>query len=277
MAAENYAASLKHVLVHEGGYVNHPADPGGETNKGVTIAVYRGYRQRKGLTPQSVRYISDAELNEIYRLQYWNAIRGDTLPRGVDYVVFDGAVNSGPSQSVKWLQAALGCRVDGNMGEATIAAIEAVSDYTDLIADICARRMAFLRSLRTWGTFGTGWTRRVSGVKSVGIGMVQHVPVRMNPPPLIPEKPAPKAMPTSIAKPDTAENIRDGGFSLGALTEVANQLMPFQDYSHIIRYAVVGLMVLAAVAAIYAIIRKRRVSQVETGEATATVPDMEQP
>lgn len=274
MASSNFPAALKHVLVHEGGYVNHPADPGGATNKGVTYRVYDAYRTRKNLPRQSVRNISDDEVQEIYRLQYWNAIRGDALPRGVDYVVFDGAVNSGPFQSVKWLQAALGCKVDGNMGEATMLAIEACSDHKRLIADICARRMAFLRNLNTWGSFGTGWTRRVSGVKAVGTGMVMQEPVRFVAR-IEEDEIAPKAPPTQMNKPDTAENIRDGSFGLGTAAEVANQLMPFQDYSKVIRYIVVGLLVLAAIAAVYAIVRKRRLKQVDAATAKDDVPPAE--
>ncbi|WP_246677573.1 glycosyl hydrolase 108 family protein [Mesorhizobium sp. B2-3-12] len=95
------------MLAHEGGYSNHPADPGGATMKGVTQRVYDGYRKSKGLSTRSVKGIQTAELNEIYDRQYWDAVKGDLLPAGVDYVVFDGAVNSGPGRSIMWLQQAL--------------------------------------------------------------------------------------------------------------------------------------------------------------------------
>ncbi|MFC0284822.1 glycoside hydrolase family 108 protein [Camelimonas abortus] len=168
MAASTYKEALSAVLKHEGGYVNHPADPGGATNRGVTQRVYDAERKRRGLPTRSVRQITDAELQAIYRQQYWEKIRGDDLPPGVDYVVFDGAVNSGVAQSAKWLQRALGVRVDGIIGNATIAACWDVKDHDALIADICARRMAFLQALKTWPTFGKGWSRRVSDVLRTG-------------------------------------------------------------------------------------------------------------
>ena len=171
MAASNFDLSLKRVLIHEGGWSNHPNDPGGPTNRGVIQRVYDGYRDRKGLARQTVRNISDAEIGEIYRLQYWSAIRGDDLPEGIDYVVFDGAVNSGPVQSAKWLQRALACSADGHIGEGTIDALRMCGDYDQLVNQICDQRLRFLRSLRTWDTFGVGWSRRVADVRKNGLAM----------------------------------------------------------------------------------------------------------
>ncbi|AOO81673.1 glycoside hydrolase family 108 protein [Bosea vaviloviae] len=169
MTTQNFAAALKRVLVHEGGKVDHPRDPGGRTNQGVIQRVYDGYRARKGRPKHDVYLMETTERDEIYRAQYWDAVRGDDLPAGIDYVVFDGAVNSGPAQSVKWLQRALGgVKVDGEFGEATLAAVAAHPDHDALIAAICARRMAFLKALRNWSTFGRGWTSRVSGVRAIG-------------------------------------------------------------------------------------------------------------
>ncbi|GBU19676.1 MULTISPECIES: glycoside hydrolase family 108 protein [unclassified Methylobacterium] len=168
MSAERYNEALKRVLVHEGGYVNDPRDPGGATMKGVTQRTYDGYRKRLGLPSRPVSQITSAEVGEIYRRQYWAAVRGDELPAGIDYVLFDGAVNSGPVQSIKWLQRALGVSVDGVLGEATVAAAEAYPDHDALVAAILARRLAFLRSLKTWGAFGKGWGRRVAEVQAIG-------------------------------------------------------------------------------------------------------------
>ncbi|MDR6874795.1 lysozyme family protein [Bosea sp. BE125] len=169
MTAQNFSKALKAVLVHEGGKANHPRDPGGRTNQGVIQRVYDGYRARKGRLKRDVYLMEPVERDEIYRAQYWDAVRGDDLPPGVDYVVFDGAVNSGPTQSVKWLQRALGgVKVDGDLGEATLAAVAAHPDHDALIAATCARRMAFLKALRTWPDFGKGWMGRVTGVRSLG-------------------------------------------------------------------------------------------------------------
>lgn len=166
MAVANFAASLKLVLVHEGGWSNHPADPGGATMKGVIQTVYNAYRRGRNLPQQSVRFIGDDELLDIYRYQYWNLIRGDALPRGLDYCVFDGAVNSGWSQSGKWLQRALGSyykgRIDGFIGMLSIDAVDQHPDKAALIRSYCANRLGMLRALRTWPVFGRGWFRRVN-------------------------------------------------------------------------------------------------------------------
>lgn len=168
----NYEASLKRVIVHEGGYVNHPKDPGGATMKGVTQRVYDAYRRRRQLPTQAVRGISAAEIADIYRTQYADKIRFDALPKGVDYVVFDGAVNSGPAQSVKWLQRALGVADDGVIGNVTMERAKNHPRPADLIRDICAQRMKFLKQLKTWKTFGKGWTNRVSDVERSGLAML---------------------------------------------------------------------------------------------------------
>lgn len=172
MTGSSFAQALKLVLVHEGGYVNHPADPGGATMKGVTQGVYDAYRGGKGQAPRGVRQISNAEVEDIYRRQYWVAIRGDELAAGVDYAVFDYAVNSGPGKAVKDLQRALGVRVDGVIGIGTLQALTAADDAR-LIGDLCDRRLKFLKSLRTWKTFGVGWARRVAGVRQAALGMVR--------------------------------------------------------------------------------------------------------
>lgn len=169
--------ALELVLVHEGGFSNHPADPGGATMKGVIQRVYDAFRQRKGQPPRSVKQLAEDELQEIYRQLYWNKIDGDELPAGIDYCVFDGAVNSGPHQSALWLQRAinkvLGKKmlvVDGNIGPATLAATEEASilsaQLDALIDAICDQRMAFLKRLKIWPTFGKGWTRRVADVRA---------------------------------------------------------------------------------------------------------------
>ena len=111
--AKEFARSLAKVLQSEGGFSNHPDDPGGATMKGVTQRVYDAYRDRSGHPHRSVRYIDTAELQDIYRSSYWNTARLDKFPAGVSYVVFDGNVNSGVKQSVLWLQRALGVNADG--------------------------------------------------------------------------------------------------------------------------------------------------------------------
>lgn len=168
MTASSFDEALKRVLVHEGGYVNHPADPGGATNKGVTQRVYDGWRRRAGKPTRSVKQITGDDVKAIYEFQYWDKIRADEMPRGVDYVVFDGAVNSGPGQSVKWLQRALGITADGVVGAVTLEVLNGHPDHDALIADIMSRRLAMLKGLRTWRTFGAGWSKRVANVLAHG-------------------------------------------------------------------------------------------------------------
>ena len=162
MTKSNFEPSLALVLAHEGGFVDHPKDPGGPTNKGVTQRVYDGYRTANKLATRSVKVISDKEVGEIYRQQYWGAIRGDELPQGLDYAVFDFAVNSGVTRAIRNLQLCLGVVADGHFGNVTLSAVNRAKP-SDLIIALCGRRMEFLRSLATFGTFGKGWTRRVVG------------------------------------------------------------------------------------------------------------------
>lgn len=156
------------VLRYEGGYVNHPRDPGGPTNKGITQRTYDAWRVKRGDGPRDVRDITDAEVKAIYRANYWDEVRGDDLPPGVDLVVYDFAVNSGPSRAIRTLQAALGVAADGRIGDQTLAAIKAADDHDAIVADICARRLAFMRRLSMWSTFGKGWSARVANVQQNG-------------------------------------------------------------------------------------------------------------
>jgi lysozyme family protein len=178
MAKTSFKPSLSLTLAHEGGFVNHPKDPGGATNKGVTQKVYDDYRVRKGEATRSVRYITSAEVNDIYKNQYWDAAKCDALPAGLDYAVFDYAVNSGAGRAIKDLQRTINSvgnmvgtttkiGVDSQIGSATINAACAIAaiDEVALIEAYCNRRMDFLHSLKTFGTFGKGWTRRVLGDK----------------------------------------------------------------------------------------------------------------
>jgi len=168
MSAANYKPSLSLVLAHEGGFVHHKLDPGGATNKGVTQKVYDSYRAVKGLKSQTVRLISNIEVEEIYRTNYWRLVRGDNLPAGVDYCVFDFAVNSGVSRSVRYLQRVVGVNDDAIIGDMTLEAVYNMARKNEegLIATLCANRLIFLKSLNTFPTFGKGWTRRVIGLQA---------------------------------------------------------------------------------------------------------------
>ena len=158
---ENYAQALKQVLKYEGGYVDHPKDPGGPTNKGVTQAVYDSWRKSQNLPTQTVRNIADSEVAAIYKNLYWDRVNGDNLPTGVDFAVFDYAVNSGVSRAAKSLQSVVGVTQDGVIGPATIQATKAY-----VAVAVTNNRLAFMKSLSIWPTFGKGWSARITDVKN---------------------------------------------------------------------------------------------------------------
>ena len=159
---------LAEVLRHEGGYADHPSDPGGATNMGITIGTLSDWIGRPA-SKQDVRDLTQADAAGIYRAKYWQPIRGDALPPGVDLAVFDLAVNSGVGRAVKMLQGALGVAQDGTIGPVTLAALAKAPGQATVIIDLCAARMRFLRSLKTWPTFGKGWTRRVEEVEAAAM------------------------------------------------------------------------------------------------------------
>lgn len=163
----NWDRCLRHVLKDEGGYVNHPRDPGGRTNLGVTQRVWEVYIGHK-VTEEEMRALTVEKVKPLYKRNYWDACNGDFLPLGVDLVVFDYAVNSGVARSLKTLQKVVGTEADGRAGPDTMRALQ---DYINrqgprgLIDALCESRMKFLRALGTWNDFGKGWTRRVARVR----------------------------------------------------------------------------------------------------------------
>jgi lysozyme family protein len=173
MAAWTYDEALERLLAHEGGYTNHPSDPGGPTNFGITIHDYRKYIDPAG-TAADVRRMSVADAKAIYKSKYWNAMRCDELPAGVDYAVFDYGVNSGIGRAPKVLKRALGLDAsDSNVTPQVIAA--ARSRNAKAVVDaICNERLRFLQALRTWPVFGTGWGRRVREVRAAATAMTQR-------------------------------------------------------------------------------------------------------
>jgi lysozyme family protein len=167
----NFARALQLVLVNEGGWSDNPADPGGATMKGVTLANFRRY-VKPSASKADLHAITDDQLATVYRRFYWDAVAGAQLPDGVDYAVFDFAVNSGPGRAAKYLQSVVGAGQDGRIGPATLAAINARP--TDVVIDALQdARLAFLRRLPTWPTFGRGWSSRVKSVRTQALAMVR--------------------------------------------------------------------------------------------------------
>lgn len=165
----NFDRSLAEVLGHEGGYVNDPHDPGGETNMGIS---------KRSYPKENIRGMTRARAAAIYRRDFWDAVAGDDLPAGLDLVAFDAAVNSGPIRGAKWLQTALGVAADGKIGPATIAA--ARKAHPEAVIDrATSARLAWLRTLPTWGRFGKGWARRVDSIHEEASAMAKapRIPV----------------------------------------------------------------------------------------------------
>jgi len=248
---QNFPEALARVLVHEGGYVNHPKDPGGATNKGITHRVYDAWRRAQGLAPRDVREITDDEVAAIYRAQYWAAIRGDDLPAGLDYAVFDFAVNSGPSRAAKFLQHILGVSEDGHIGEITLAAIRGKS-VPQLILALCEARLAWLKRLKTWPTFGRGWERRVREVEAVALRMAGKTdraePVATPAPGKSGETPRATATLMDVARDPAA--MTAGASAIGSLTALSQGNGPVQ-------WAVAVALVLAALVAVWWLVRGR--------------------
>lgn len=191
----NFQRALKLVLKHEGGWSDHPADPGGATNKGVTLATFRRY-VKADASKADLRAITDEQVATVYYRHYWAAVMAHELPSGLDYAVFDFAVNSGPGRAAKYLQAIVGAKQDGRVGPETLKAV-AKHNAGTLINSLCDRRMAFLKGLKTWPTFRKGWTTRVADVREQALAWVGkpadikkvEVPVEVEvEKPVVPEK-----------------------------------------------------------------------------------------
>lgn len=161
----NFKAALAHVLLSEGGYVNNPKDPGGMTNLGCTKAVWEEFVGHP-VSETDMRELTPADVAPLYKRKYWDKVAGDDLPAGLDYCVFDAAINSGPGRAAKWLQEVAGVKADGSIGPATLKAIDAFSPL-EIIAQYNDKRLQFLESLPTFATFGKGWSNRVSSVQSI--------------------------------------------------------------------------------------------------------------
>ena len=167
---ENFEEALKAILKHEGGWSNHKSDPGGMTNLGVTKKVWEawvgkavGEKEMRALTPDTVA--------PMYRKKYWDAVKADELPTGLDYLMFDFAINAGPGRAIKTMQKAIGTTPDGAIGPKTMAALKA-ADPTDLIAKFSIEKELFYKALPTFATFGRGWLRRVDEAKSHAVTML---------------------------------------------------------------------------------------------------------
>jgi lysozyme family protein len=169
----NFEKCLEMLLVHEGGFVNDSRDNGGMTNLGVTIKVWEEWVGHP-VSEKEMRNLTPTMVAPLYKRKYWDACRANELVPGLDYCVFDVAVNSGVGRAIKLLQQTVGATPDGGYGSITSALVkEAEKDPIKLIELFSAKRLEFLQTLKSFPTFGKGWTRRVVEVKEKALEMVR--------------------------------------------------------------------------------------------------------
>lgn len=166
MTAANFPTCLRFTLREEGGWVDNPLDNGGPTMKGITFATFRAHFLDATLT--DLRTITDTEVSEIYRNGYWNAVKADDLPTGVDLSAFDFGVSAGPGRSIRLLQSAIGVSPDGILGPLSMRAVRAM-DPLVVIGNLWRRQMTYYVSLSTFGTFGKGWTSRTDARRAAAL------------------------------------------------------------------------------------------------------------
>ena len=163
--SNRFSEALEVILHHEGGYVNHPKDPGGETNLGVTKRVYEDFGGTKDM-----KELTKEDVEPIYKKNYWDRVKGDNLPEGLDLCIFDFAVNAGPGRAAKFLQKLIGVTQDGGIGPQTLGALQSAIgedvriQTREMIEKYQSMRQEYYESLSTFETFGRGWTRRVDEV-----------------------------------------------------------------------------------------------------------------
>jgi len=174
--ADTFGTCVAFTLREEGGYVDNPADPGGATNMGVTLATLCQWADDPQLGATQVRDMTVRTARAIYRGLYWNPLRADALPCGVDLSVFDMGVNAGTWRSARLLQRVLGFtgdEVDGSIGPITLGAA-AKFDARALVDDLAERQATFYRSLAEFSIFGEGWLNRCRARKEAALGMIEH-------------------------------------------------------------------------------------------------------
>lgn len=166
-----FETCLPLILVHEGGYVDNKHDNGGATNLGVTQATLAAWRDHP-VTKADVKALTPAIVAPIYEANFWKACAADRMPDGLDYALFDFAVNSGPGRAKKYLQLAAGVAADGAIGPATLAAVFKIGPR-EMIKRLTAKRQDFLKALSDYVHFGPGWWRRVNEVQAKALEMVK--------------------------------------------------------------------------------------------------------
>ena len=166
-----FSDCLAFTLKEEGGFSNNPNDPGGATMCGVTLNVYRAWKNNQSLTPDDLKNISQQELSDLYSQKYWVPSSCDKLPIGISLSVFDMSVNAGVGRSIRLLQSSIGAISDGSIGPQTLSKV-ASFDATDVINKLADQHTSFYKSLPAFKYFGKGWLSRVDSRKQAALDMV---------------------------------------------------------------------------------------------------------
>lgn len=280
----SYAEAIRRLLLSEGGYINHPSDPGGPTNFGITLTDYRKY-VKPSATAADIRAMKVEEARVIYRAKYWGAIRADELPAGVDYCLFDYVVNSGTGRAPKVLQRVMGIAVSGRVDDATVRAA-AARDAAAMVTSICDERLRFLQGLKTWPVFGKGWARRVAEVKAAALVMARRAalpaaasaapktdtaPVTRAPS-IVPEAPPPTRtagkgeVPESAGLKNAVKVSGPGGFATFIVSAKAWVI------AHPIETGLIAAVVVVAVVGIVWLVNRWRQARQERPMAVHMVP-----
>jgi lysozyme family protein len=272
----NFDTCLAREMVYEGGYSNNPKDPGGPTMKGVTQRVYNTFRAKNGQPVAAVSKINDNEVQQIYKSMYWDKIDGDTLADGVDFCIFDAAVNSGVGGATSWAQGALGIEVDGNFGQKTMDALTQ-ADPEDFIRKFCSHRLGSLQRLRTWSDFGKGWSARISNVQKISLSMAEGgmvtdpVPVHVLGGQV---KTRLSDVPVSATAAIATHAATVGGAVATATAATTQSLGGISDTFSWIKYALGGLTLVGAAAGLIVALSKSANDAASNAVATAKVdPD----
>ena len=279
MAKDGFSRAYARVRVYEGGNVDDPRDPGGRTSRGVTQRVYTAWLHRQGLPHADVWTAPDAHIRAIYEALYWTKAGCDELPAGVDFVVFDGAVNSGVGQSVRWLQRGLvgyPGAVDGAIGDVTLHAVAPDEANDALIARYCAARLGTLRGLKTWRTYGRGWSARIANAQKIGqgwaAGSVGPAPVAVD---QVGGHRKAVVSPETIARPllSTASTtlVTSASAVAAPASELGQQLEVMREWFAWMPYVLGGLAVVAGISGIIVKYGHAVADKVQAGTASQAV------
>ena len=258
---ETFDTVMDWVFTHEGGYSIDRNDPGNWTGGKVGKGQLKGTKfgiSAKAYPNLDIKSLTKEQARALYKRDYWDKVKGDDLPAGLDYVAYDAAINSGPPQSAKWIQRAVGVDADGLIGAQTLAAIDAAARKNEeaLIASATSQRLAFLKSLKTWSRYGNGWKRRVDEVNANALKLARADPKYVMPSYMAGMER--KARTEDIKPMATADGKAAVGAGIGAVgiaaSQVADQISSYAD-TPVIKYLFVALTVVGVGIGAYVAIR----------------------